>query len=418
MSKSSTIAIIAIFAAAFNAGRIGQTVKSNIDQKADSISMKLAAKYENNMLQDISIDGKQLLFFSTKRWIRLYTFPLDGKPPFSNQPESSSDDMLRIVDFANGKEVARAPTGRETIFLAIQPDTFASFSFSGANLDSSGIFEKFWKIEPAQISRCFDVNKIELGPGEGGLSHQLTLTSKSTALGHIWLRKLGDILVAISLPDCKVTRVGPVSPSDSDVQLIDAHVSPSMQHVAISTRRQKIVIRDAKTLEFVKEILTPTGLWLGEQIDYTPDGKYLFAIASNSISDNRDTRRYLLFFDSKNYELIKKLDITKWQPPILSDELNYPSDYIGTAMAISPDSRLMAVGFTREEKKLLWTMERAEIIVFDLSSGDEVARASHPAKKQKRDDPYASKINKLAFTPDGKYLLSSTHDTLVWELRN
>jgi hypothetical protein len=36
--------------------------------------------------------------------------------------------------------------------------------------------------------------------------------------------------------------------------------------------------------------------------------------------------------------------------------------------------------------------------------------------KQQRNDPFAAKVTQLAFTPDGKYLLSSTYDTLMWQL--
>ena len=60
--------------------------------------------------------------------------------------------------------------------------------------------------------------------------------------------------------------------------------------------------------------------------------------------------------------------------------------------------------------------QQPQVVLYDLETGNEIARAAHPAVKKNRDDPFATRISRLAFTPDGKYLLSSTHDTFVWEV--
>jgi WD40 repeat protein len=111
------------------------------------------------------------------------------------------------------------------------------------------------------------------------------------------------------------------------------------------------------------------------------------------------------------------LEITHWNT-IHSSEGSYTSNYIGTAIAISPDSKMMAVAYTREQRKTFAVTEQAEVILYDLNTGAIIAKAAHPPLKQKRDDPFAARINKLLFTPDGKYLLSSTNDTLLWEIVN
>jgi hypothetical protein len=186
--------------------------------------------------------------------------------------------------------------------------------------------------------------------------------------------------------------------------------------VAYETRGGVIIVRDTATLKTVKQIEPSSGLIFGGRPIYTPDGKLLLVVASNTTFDKPETRRHLLFYDATSYDVARELDITSWSPPVLREDVAVNSNVIGTAMAISPDSRFLAVGYTKEEKKGFSITEQAHIVVYDLTTGEEVARASHPQVKQQRSDPFAARIGKLAFTPEGKYLLSSTHDTLVWEI--
>jgi WD40 repeat protein len=146
----------------------------------------------------------------------------------------------------------------------------------------------------------------------------------------------------------------------------------------------------------------------GLEASYTPDGKFLLVPATNTIRDQPDTKRFLYFYDTTNYQLARQLDITSWNPPVVNDEVTFQSNVIGTALAIAPDSRTMAVAYEKGRQP--------QVVLYDLETGKEVGRAVHPAVKESREDPFAARIGKLAFTPDGKYLFSSTHDTFVWEV--
>ncbi len=106
---------------------------------------------------------------------------------------------------------------------------------------------------------------------------------------------------------------------------------------------RKVIIRDTATLDVMREINSGTGMSLGVKAIYTPDGKFLVVLATNTIRDKPDTRRFLYFYDTTNYQLARQLDITSWNPPIVNDEVTFQSNVIGTALAMAPDSRTMAV---------------------------------------------------------------------------
>jgi WD40 repeat protein len=298
------------------------------------------------------------------------------------------------------------------------PDTSVVFFSENANETAAGTHQKLWDVDSNNITRCLDKKQISLNQGEGGVSIIGAINSK-TILEKIWQRESGDILVTMSLPDCRMTRVGPISASDANIRFSGLNNSYSLsgENIALATREQTVVVRDTRTLDIKKEINAPADLRLGEQVIFTPDGKFLITLASNTIGDKPETHRYLLFFETQKYELVRQMDVTAWSPPNLGADAFHESNFIGTVMAISGDGNLIAIGFTRTEKKFQTTMEQAEVVLFDLKTGAEVAKARHPAIKQTRDDPFAARIGKLIFTSDGKYLLSSTHDTLVWELK-
>jgi hypothetical protein len=379
-------------------------------------TLKLVGEYIKNKLEDVSPDGELLLFYQTSSPMRTYTIPLDGRQGRANQPETY-DDVLRVVERASGRELKRITVEFFPEDVQFIPGTqqvfFKEPKKSGSKLEWR---LKIWN-SMGKANTCSDDDAVHSG--------YITFLNDQHALYADWQETSREhLLGTLTLPDCKRTIIGPVNPSQTKVisgRLLGSEgfsLSPGRDQVAYETREEVVFVRDTATLKTVKEIHPSSGLIFGRNPLYTPDGKFLLVVASNTIFDKPETRRYLLFYDTKNYEIARQLDITSWSPPVLRDDVAVNSNALGTAMAVSPDSRLLAVGYTKEERKGFSTTEQAQIALYDLTTGEEVARASHPPVKQQRDDPFIAKVGKLGFTPDGKYLLSSTYDTLVWQIEN
>jgi hypothetical protein len=395
-----------------------QTTSPGVAKPAKQKMLKLVAEYRKNSLKDISSDGTLMLFYQTSTPMRTYTVPLDGSPSKPNQPVA--DDILRIVEREGGRQISRIGTNSFPYSAQFVPGTQQVFYSEQKEHAKPGILEKLWNPTSGQVLVCLD-SQLDLQPNETFLN--ITAISPQKAIGALAQEgSEGDLVVALTLPNCNRTIIGPVNPSDPKTRFGGVFgsrqfsLSPNRDQVAYETRGGVIIVRDTATLKTVKQIEPSSGLIFGGRPIYTPDGKLLLVVASNTTFDKPETRRHLLFYDATSYDVARELDITSWSPPVLREDVAVNSNDIGTAMAISPDSRFLAVGYTKEEKKGFSITEQAHIVVYDLTTGEEVARASHPQVKQQRSDPFAARIGKLAFTPEGKYLLSSTHDTLVWEI--
>jgi hypothetical protein len=112
---------------------------------------------------------------------------------------------------------------------------------------------------------------------------------------------------------------------------------------------QKVVVRNTATLDVTKEINSATGMSFGEDAIYTLDGKFLVVLATNTIFDKPDTKRFIYFYDTTSYQLARQLDITYWSPPVVNNEVALNSNVVGTAVAVAPDSRTMAVAYTKDQ---------------------------------------------------------------------
>ncbi len=370
-------------------------------------ALKQATEYKRNILQDISADGRLLLFYQTGAPTRSYTIPLGGGQASANQPPST-DDVLRVVERASGREVAQIKVGFFPEGAQFIPDTQQVFYKEPSGGSKPGWRFKTWNFSTGEAKACSDEDATSF--------RHATVVDARHILGAVLQENGGEVLGKLTLPDCSRTLTNPVNLANPKNMIWGGmNVSPSVRHLAYGAG-EEVIIRDATTLNTIKSITPPSGLIFGGEPIYTPDGKFILVVASNTILDKPETKRYLLFYDTTNYEVARRLDITSWSPPKVRDDRAVSSSVVGTAMAISPDGRLLAVGNTREEKKAFTTTEQAQVTLYDLTTGEEVARASHPPVKQQRNDPFAAKVTRLAFTPDGKYLLSSTYDTLIWEV--
>jgi hypothetical protein len=368
--------------------------------------LKLATEYKSNILEDISTDGRLLLFYRTSTPTLSYTIPIDGSPSKANQLETSAG-TLRVVEREGGREVGSVRVLFFPENVQFTPGTQQVY-YTEPTYNKQGRVFRLWNFSTGESKTCSDPDAVNF-------RHAIMVDAQH-AFGVVLQENGGELLGKLTLPDCSQAVTESVNPSNpKSMTWGGLQLSHNKRYLAYGTGEAAIV-REAASLKVVKRIEPPSGLIFGGSPIHTQDDKFLLVVASNTIFDKLETKRFLLFYDTTNYEVARRLDITSWSPPVLRDDVAVNSNVVGTAMAVSPDSRVIAVGYTKIKRKAFSTIEQAEVALYDLTTGEEVARVSHPPVKQQHNDPFAAKITRLAFTPDGKYLLSSTHDTLVWQI--
>ncbi len=355
-------------------------------------TLKLVTEYKKNILNDISTDGRRLLFYLTEKPTRSYTVASDGSQVKANQ-SVVSEEVLRVVDKESGRETGRIKVGFFPLEQQFIPGTQQVF-YSEPKADGGGQSYKLWDVPSGQTRVCLDAP-------DGNFS-SVSFLDQQHALGTMSRGDGWELLGKLSLTDCTRVTIGSVDPDYQRSRVWGKlALSPDNRFVAYTIYAgSDVIIWDIVNKRIVKN-LKPKPLFFGDKLIYTPDGKLLIVAASTNSLAGDNTQTYLLFYDTITYQQVRRLEVPG-----------------ASAIAVSPDGRLLAVGFTKEEKKAFSSTEQAQIILYNLATGEEVVRASHPAVKQQRSDPFAAKVTKLAFTPDGKHLLSSTYDTLMWEVEN
>jgi WD40 repeat protein len=358
-------------------------------------TMSLIGVHENNRFFDVSENGSSLILYQTAAQTRLMT----GNNKYAH------DDLLRVVDIESGRELARADTEFFPSSVKFVPDSKNVFYVEPENPSKYAL--KIWNYSTGESARCSDKNSF-------GLSN-VTFFNRSMAVAAL----LDDthrqsLLVKIGLPGCVLDVIGPADPSDPKRYRVfgPLSVSPGGNHVAYkvpAVNLERIIVRDTATGDTVTNI-EPRGLYLNPKTVYTDDGRFLIALAANTGIVTSATKRYLLFYDAKNYELKRQLDITTWDRPDSKPTGAELVVSLGTAWAVSPDGRLIAVGYRTADGR------QPYIVLYDLASGKELCRAAYPPISPRQNDPFLGTIGSLAFTPDGKTLVSSTHDTRIWRL--
>ena len=366
-------------------------------------SLKAISKFKHNELQEISPDGRLLLFYETNRPMQTYTIRSDGSTHISK----TGDDVLRLVERTSGRELGRIRVEFYPQDIQLIPGTQRVFYTEPKLVNGKLEWRlKIWDVGSSEARECSSENVADRSFSLVDAQHGVALIRNVN----------GDGFSILSLPDCSQGAVSPVDPSNLNARIEGAiSVSPAGKEFAY-VAANKLIIRNSATLDVLREINREAEFRLGQSPIYTPDGRFLIVLATNTIFDKPETKRFLFFYDTTNHELVKRLDITNWKPPEVRDDITVQSNFIGTAMAIGSDSTTIAVGYIREKTYMFWRTEQAQVVIYDLATGEEIARGSHPKIKQQDDDPFAARIGKLSFTPDGHQLLSTTNDTLVWDL--
>ena len=386
-------------AAAWQCGSPTMSVVNQAVKPVDTNSLKLASQYKRNNLQGISSDGNLLLFYESSKPVRTYTIQADGKG-IANQPDTNTD-VLRVVERASGRELGRMRVGFFPEDVQLIPGTQSVFYKEPKLVDGKLEWRiKIWDLTNGEARECSSANAASQSFSLIDAQHVLNITRQPGK---------GERFAILALPNCSQTKFSSIEHSDPMAGSIS--FAPARKEMAYVSG-QKVVVRNTATLDVTKEINPATGMNFGENAIYTLDGKFLVVLATNTVFDKPDTKRFIYFYDTANYQLARQLDVTSWSPPVVNDEMALKSNVIGTAVAVAPDSRTMAVAYTKDQSGT----QQAQVVLYDLEKGREIGRAAHPAVKENRDDPFAAQIGKLVFTPDGKYLLSSTNDTMVWEV--
>src|SRR5437867_3799162 len=85
-----------------NAG-LATSGESGKREEWTKINLKLVAEYKQNQLEDVSSDGRLMVFFQTSRPMRTFTYR-PGRGAEGDRPETH-DELLRAVDLESGREV-------------------------------------------------------------------------------------------------------------------------------------------------------------------------------------------------------------------------------------------------------------------------------------------------------------------------
>ena len=391
--------LLGTLAATWQCGSPTMSVANQAVKPMDSKSLKLVSQYKRNKLEEISSDGNLLLFYETSNPVRTYTIHADGKG-IANQPDTNTD-VLRVVERTSGRELGRMRVGFFPEDVQLIPGTQRIFYTEPKLVDGKLEWRiKIWDLANGEARECSSAN---------AMSQSFSLIDAQHVVNIKRQQGKGERFAIQALPNCSQTKFSSIEHSAPMAGGISfAPARKAMAYVS----EQKVVIRNTATLDVTKEINPATGMNFGENAIYTLDGKFLVVLAANTFFDKPDTKRFLYFYDTANYQIARQLDVTSWSPPVVNNERVFQSNVMGTAIALAPDSRTIAVGYTKDKSGT----QQAQVVLYDLEQGREIGRATHPAIKENRSDPFAAQIGNLAFTPDGKYLLSSTNDTLVWEV--
>lgn len=369
----------------------GLILPKHIDSDTRGIDMKLVSEYKQDRLEALSADGRLLLMFHSNKPVRSYTIPIDGTRAVAKQ-SPPFDDRLRVVDRGTGREVGSIPIDFFAVNKSFVLETARIF-YSEPKRDSTpGWQSKLWDPASGEIRICLDAPDGKI-PGVFFLNNQWSFALVSNENG-------GALLAKFNVTGCVLKHLGPIDPNNPRKQTWgNLALSRDGRFLAYSNGEQ-VLIRDLENNQVVRRLTAEPSFFKGT-LAFTPDDKTLVAVtcARGCSDSDAESKNHLWFYNTSDYKKARELEVPKL-----------------TALKISPDSRLFAIAYKEEKQRALWRTEQGTIVLYDFLTGEQLARASHPSVKQRRDNPRAAEVSSLAFTPDGKYLISSTNDTRVWQI--
>ena len=351
----------------------------------------LVGEYQRNILADLSGDGRLLLSYQTAAPMRSFTINLDGSDAKANQA-GMADERLRVIEREGGREVGSISVRFFPLEQQFIPGTQQVFYREPNSEAQPSLLYRRWDVASGQSQTC-------PGEGEDGFTPAVFL-DPDRLLGTVMQKGDGDLLVELNLLDCTRSVLGPVDPENPSGRIWAApSLSPDNRFLAFPFYGgRQVLIWDITSKKVVRR-LKPDPLFFGDKALYTPDGRQLIVVAATDPFAH-GAKCYLRFYDANTYQQIRQLDL-----PAASAEI-----------AVSPDGRLLAIGYTDSHGGAFFGRERASVVLYDFATGQEVGRAWHRPVKPQRNDPFVAKVGRIMFTPDSKFMLSSTYDTLVWRV--
>jgi hypothetical protein len=160
-----------------------------------------------------------------------------------------------------------------------------------------------------------------------------------------------------------------------------------------------VVSRSARNLE---ELWSHVGdpeqpVW---QVGISADGEMVAAAAADTLYIGASMKHYVTVFSGRDGRVLTTI-------PALATE----------SVAISPDGKILAAGqrIPLHDKKTSGT--QPTVVLFDIASGKNVGTIVHDQFYEGGGE-YLHAGVKAAFTPDGKYLITSGLNTKIWQIAN
>ena len=375
----------------------------------DKVALVTDREYKESLLQDVSNDGRHLLFSRHTQHMQYFTIYPDGRTRV-HRPEKELASHLVVVERESGRQLAEmaaefVPTEEQFV-----PNSSKVFYKEKVG---QGYQFTLWDFVTGEKRKVASDDEL-------AFSH-VRLLDSHRAVGNTRVR--GDAWGKLGLLDLEtgirkaIDVFDPLNPQESGMRG-NISFSPDGAYFAYRCNpNPAIVIRRTNTLQVQKRvdlsslderILAESKQAVGDKAMFTTDGEFL-VLTSSDLGSSDTNRRYKIFlFDTSTYELKHEvcLDlIGKSASAAKRSRLSFQF----SSIAISPDSRNIAVAFTEDDR-------RAVIVIFELVTGKEITRAAYPPVKPKRSDPFLATVSYLAYTPDGEFLLSSTYDTRVWRV--
>ena len=358
--------------------------------------------YKRHQLADISADGRYVLF------------DLVGRSKYG----------MKIIEAESGREVARKnekailmqfiPNTNSIFYVEIDPDTYKVWDFR-TGVTKGVCIKEIWEAEI----------KVIKGFGPVLSAGFAAFLSEKESIGLISYfynkekKKKSELLVKLELSGCNLLKVlGDIyEPGLEKLKEGEHQQAEGITFVADEKQMSymvgnKIIVRNTSTFEIEKifTVETPLKLFHLRLTTFTANGRRLILQAENFTDYNPHKRRYLLLtYDAKTFKKLRQFEV-------ISKGIDN--------LAVSPNGRFAAVAYKTVEEGFLYLfshfnqiVEQAHIDLFDMETGKKVATMSHKKMGERPNAPWIWEIYKMKFTPDGKYLLTSSHrDTYVWDV--
>jgi hypothetical protein len=363
---------------------------------ATALQVNLVHEFRNASLLAVSPDGKLACLYFTKHPQDSFTW---RGGLWKHENDGNSNEMLRVTELSSWKSV-RSEQLRQKVFLAsffaggqqlyVETQAFRN----GAALDSQQL------VIDLRNGKTQEHVRLE-HPDESftyyyALQDRVLLASKADGKS----RRTEELILA-KLPDYTEIAHTPFPVSSHRDPLghdTDVFICANRKMFVYGTGRS-IVCRKTEDLAITWIRQIEQNYWGTSRLAISADGSQVAVAIMDYIMKERQPR---------NYVGVYGLDGTRIA--------RLPVD--GTAgLAVSPNGKLLAVGERTGVPKTQETQLAVSII--DIASGKQVAHFIHDQFRVGRGEWVNSHflINGIQFTADGKYLITSSIHTKVWELQ-